>query len=427
MVGLGNGRTTFVRGFAGVSGAREQDVKVTKQIAAWTAGVALACCLGIAPLALAVDEPPAAPTTVPAGPVVTSTPTDGSQPMDARVPVLGVGDAAPAVSVAEWVLGAPASDGPQRVRVVEFWATWCAPCRRSLATLTALARAHGEKVEVLAIAGADAQGETLDRVKAFVEKRRSEIAYAVGFDEGAATRSAWLGAARIARIPTAFVVGPDGRIAWIGDSVRSVKGLETAVTELVEGQFDMTKAVAAAGAEKARRAAAEEAGVEVQIRLRDAVRADDHEGVISSVEALLRLDEQRYGRLAVLGFNAMLNGRRDARGAAAFAREMLSSRLRDDAVALDALAWAVVEGPRTPPCDAGLALELAVRANALAEGEDPRILDTLARVRFVRGEVDEAIRLQGLAAAAASGGPLEAKLRATLSEYERSRGPERGK
>lgn len=405
-------------------------MRIIKQIAAWTAGIAMGGSVsiaGVGPRGRVADDPPMAETATPTGPTAAGTPTEGTQPMETRAPVLGVGDAAPAVSVAEWIVGGLASEGPPRVRVVEFWATWCAPCRRSLATLTALAKAHGEKVEVIAIAGADAQGETLDRVRAFVAKRRGEIGYAVGFDEGAATRSAWLGAARIGRIPTAFVVGPDGRIAWIGDSVRSVKGLETAVAELVEGRFDMTKAVSAARGEKSRRAAAEEAGVEVQIRLRDAVRADDHEGVIGAVEALLRLDEQRYGRLAVVAFNAMLSGRRDARGAAAFAREMLTSRLRDDAVALDALAWAVLEGPRTPPCDAGLALELAVRANALAEGEDPRILDTLARVRFVRGEVDEAIRLQGLAAAAASGGPLEAKLRATLNEYERSRGPERGK
>jgi hypothetical protein len=89
-----------------------------------------------------------------------------------------------------------------------------------------------------------------------------------------------------------------------------------------------------------------------------------------------------------------------------------------DAQGLNAVAWGMVDpaAPAENP-DLDLALRAAEAADQIAGHSDAAILDTLARVHFVRGDVAKAIELQTKAVDLAEG-DMKAELAKALAEYK---------
>ena len=89
-----------------------------------------------------------------------------------------------------------------RTVVVNFWATWCPPCRVELPTLTSFAANHPD-IPVLFVA---ADG-TPAALAAFAEAH--DMPRARVLVSNATSRAAW----PVESLPTTVVVGPDGVIA----------------------------------------------------------------------------------------------------------------------------------------------------------------------------------------------------------------------
>ena len=116
-----------------------------------------------------------------------------------------VGKPAPVLNVKEWVAGTgvAAADLKDRAYVVEFWATWCPPCRKSIPHLVDLA----QRVMPLGVPIIGLSSEEITKIRPFAEK--NGMLYHVGVDGGTS-------GVDHDGIPFATVIGNDGRIAWAG-------------------------------------------------------------------------------------------------------------------------------------------------------------------------------------------------------------------
>jgi thiol-disulfide isomerase/thioredoxin len=125
-----------------------------------------------------------------------------------------VGEIAPRLQPSGWVQGDPVKQlEPGKAYLVEFWATWCGPCRESIPHVDELHKKYKNKG--LIVIGTDV-GEDQQRVKEFIEKMADKMTYRVALDETNAMVTAWFAGADENPIPFAFLVDPQGKIAWKG-------------------------------------------------------------------------------------------------------------------------------------------------------------------------------------------------------------------
>lgn len=107
-----------------------------------------------------------------------------------------------------------------KVVLVNFWATWCEPCREEMPSIERLRAAlAGRPFAVLAVNLAEPES----RVRGFL--RQVPLAFPVLLDHDRAVAKAW----KARYLPATFIVGPEGRVRysyfgeldWSRDSVRS--------------------------------------------------------------------------------------------------------------------------------------------------------------------------------------------------------------
>ena len=127
-----------------------------------------------------------------------------------------VGQLAPEFTLAELSGGEVAlSDFRNRVVVLDFWATWCSPCRASMPGLEALRARYHDKGLVLVSVSLDRSGEN---AKSYLE--------ANGYEEFIGLWESLAAAKQVARlygvfgIPRTFVIDRDGIIRYSGHPIR---------------------------------------------------------------------------------------------------------------------------------------------------------------------------------------------------------------
>jgi hypothetical protein len=266
--------------------------------------------------------------------------------------------------------------------------------------LSELQHEYSDKVTFIGVTRENA--ETVD---GFLAKEQSAgktwrevVQYRLALDDSDVTNTAYMRAAGQSGIPTAFIVGKDGRIEWIGHPMT----MDEPLAKIVAGEWDREAAIAEFKKGQVFKLAVREISTLARAKEWDAALEQ-----ITALEAELP-DDARIVQLRMAVFR--MAGRVEELHA--IEGEYLK-QIWDSSNDLNDYAW----GQCLQPKDRNLALALkaAQRGVELTEEKDAPLLDTLARVHFELGDVKSALAWQKKAVAINSDNE---EIAAALQRYE---------
>ncbi len=319
-----------------------------------------------------------------------------------------IGDTAPAVKVSKWMNRQPPvlpgdKDASRHVFLVEFWATWCGPCLKSIPHLAELHKNH-EKDGLVIIGVSNEEPEKIAR---FMDKHEKEkklvMPYFVACDEEMTTTTGW--AKDVETIPHAILVDRTGKVVWVGNPLADLSAFDDAIAQTLAGKYDVeTAKKAAAAAEKYETLMSD---------LKVAYTTGDKDAVFKTLDEMISLKPQELQPFLI---KRQMLIEFDMTDRVSQWDAQIEAAMRDSAQGLrDLVAFELQKnlGERNP----GLLIRCATRASEITDGRDAETLAALAEVQCQLGMIDAAIATQRRALGMASEEWRE-EMKKVLAYYE---------
>jgi thiol-disulfide isomerase/thioredoxin len=111
-----------------------------------------------------------------------------------------------------------------KVMLVNFWATWCGPCRAEIPDLVELQNKYKDRLQILGLVVDD---DDRDAIMKFVEK------FSINYPVAVATNDIRLQYGGIPALPTSFVLDSEGRVVQKHEGLRDPVLYETEIRSLL--------------------------------------------------------------------------------------------------------------------------------------------------------------------------------------------------
>jgi thiol-disulfide isomerase/thioredoxin len=316
--------------------------------------------------------------------------------------LLTIGSKAPALDIEHWVQNGngkfkPVTQfQPGKVYVVEFWATWCGPCIQSMPHLASLQTEYADKgVQLISISDEDLETveKFLDREVRGAKKDDSDAkpqtyrdvtsAYCLTTDPDQSSSRDYMEAAQQNGIPTAFIVGKDSKIEWIGHPMEMDGPLKAIVSDTWDRDAFLKELKDKQEAEKA---------------MQDVFKLVQQQKFDQAVGAIDTLLEKRDDlQLKMMKLQVLLLGKKTAE-ANTFVQTLYKD-LADKPEIINMITWNLYEmaaqGRLKSDEMVNSAIKAAEQAIAKSEkGEKATIMDTLAHLLTLKGEDEKALKIE---------------------------------
>lgn len=94
-----------------------------------------------------------------------------------------------------------------KIAIIDFWATWCGPCKKSFPALEDLSKKYSDKVVIVGISCDDSKDGVLDWAKA------QGATFPIGWDDGHTIAKRW----KVDKMPTTYVLDGTGTVRFVHD------------------------------------------------------------------------------------------------------------------------------------------------------------------------------------------------------------------
>ncbi len=111
-----------------------------------------------------------------------------------------------------------------KVAIVQFWATWCEPCKKSLTQLEQLSKQSGGAIEVIGIAVDDTPRGVADFAKA------QGVSFPIAWDENHTLMWKW----SVAKMPSTYILDGKGTVRFIHETTKNKDDGELIAREVAE-------------------------------------------------------------------------------------------------------------------------------------------------------------------------------------------------